>query len=517
VSCRSDCQQLVAEGEVVHLVAFPESDMRFTGWEGDCTGTGTCDLAMSSNRSVIATFAWLATITVALNGTGSGRVTSLPSGIDCPGSCTVTVHQSTALTLTASSDDNSTFLGWGGACRGAKECPVLTWGDQTIWANFQARTPRVSTCGGIAPPDTPPVTQYVEAPRYEDWFGCGGAAADTSGTLALVLNGAHGDSFLFFSPSGAPLGVGGATMFTMALPQPTGFSFVSGRPYLGPPSAIRYGQLVSNFDSAGKSTGPAYLENRSGGDDVLPTSADPNGGLLLAGDLALAPSDPTVHGAVTFDGGGMTATVRWGPKPLASVGRVFGVGVDLLHRSLVVTDGASRFGSGNISAQWFDKDGTSLTGEFVLLDGFSAGPSTWFEMSALIGGGLVVRRMDAPSSAVALVVVGSGSERVSPAPEWMVARRNARLQIARGGKAYAVLPLGAKAISCTQRVEVVAPDGTSCGSTDYPIGGARCDTLDLLLGADGTVIQRLPTAMEVTNDIVGGQTCTWRWWSAAVR
>ena len=106
-----------------------------------------------------------------------------------------------------------------------------------------------------------------------------------------------------------------------------------------------------------------------GGDDVLPTSADPNGGLLLAGDLALAPSDPTVHGAVTFDGGGMTATVRWGPKPLASVGRVFGVGVDLLHRSLVVTDGASRFGSGNISAQWFDKDGTSLTGEFVLLDG----------------------------------------------------------------------------------------------------------------------------------------------------
>jgi len=85
------------------------------------------------------------------------------------------------------------------------------------------------------------------------------------------------------------------------------------------------------------------------------------------------------------------------------------------------------------------------------------------------------------------------------------------------GAAVLALPLGAKGVLCTQRVEVVAPDGTSCGATDYPIAGGTCDTLDLNLGADGTIIQQLPGAMEQTNSIVGGHTCTWRWWPAALR
>ena len=289
---------------------------------------------------------------------------------------------------------------------------------------------------------------------------------------------------------------------------------MSGRPYLG--WEIQYGQMISNFDSAGKDTGATRFANYSGRSN-LPAAADPNGGVLFAGDLATGPSDPTLHAAVMFEGGGMRPAVRWGPKVLASDGTVRGLGVDVRSRSLVITDGASRFGSGTISAQWFDKDGVPLTGEFLLVAGFSAGQSTWFETSALMGGGLLVRRMDGPSSASALVVVDSGREHVAAPPEWMIARRDSRMQIARSGKAYAVLPLGTKSVPCTQRVEVVAPDGTSCGSTDYPIAGASCDTLDLLLGADGTIIQQLPTGMEATNDVVSGHTCTWRWWSGALQ
>jgi hypothetical protein len=358
--------------------------------------------------------------------------------------------------------------------------------------------------------------QYFIRPEYDLAFDCGGAAGDTSGTLAVAINGAHGDSIDFVTAMGARIATGGGNLDGFLLPQPNGFSYVSGRPYLGPPWAIEHGQEISNFDSAGKSTGSRYLGNYSGGFD-LPAATDPNGGVLFAGDLSMGSSDPTLHAAVMLDGGSTAGTVRWGPKVLASSGTVLGLGVDLLGRSLVITDGASTFGIGTISAQWFDRDGTSLTGEFPLVAPYAATQSTSFETSALIGGGLLVRHMDAPSSALALVVVDSGSERVTTAPDWMLARRDARLQIARGGRAYAVLPLGARGVACTQRVEVVAPDGTSCGSTDYPIAGASCDTLDLLLGADGTIIQQLPKGLEATNDVVGGHTCTWRWWSAALR
>ena len=69
-----------------------------------------------------------------------------------------------------------------------------------------------------------------------------------------------------------------------------------------------------------------------------------------------------------------------------------------------------------------------------------------------------------------------------------------------------MLPEGETAIPCTQRLEVVAPDGTSCGSRDYPIAAGTCDTSPLTLAADGTVIQQLPFSME-TMTPVGSHTC----------
>jgi integrase len=52
-----------------------------------------------------------------------------------------------------------------------------------------------------------------------------------------------------------------------------------------------------------------------------------------------------------------------------------------------------------------------------------------------------------------------------------------------------------------QHVEVVGSDGTSCGAADYLIAAGNCDTKDLMLAADGTVIQQLPDAME-SKDLV---------------
>src|SRR5439155_14603761 len=115
----------------------------------------------------------------------------------------------------------------------------------------------------------------------------------------------------------------------------------------------------------------------------------------------------------------------------------------------------------------------------------------------LIGGGLLVYRMDydgSTHSRAVAVLQGLSTTPMTPAG-WLQARPDSRVQIARGGRAYAVFPLGAKGVTCSQRVEIVTPDGTSCGSREYALAQGSCDTQDLTVGAGGTVIQQLPSAM----------------------
>ena len=56
ISCGSTCSANYEQGVSVILTATPDVGSEFTGWSGSCTGTGTCEVAMSSNQSVVATF-----------------------------------------------------------------------------------------------------------------------------------------------------------------------------------------------------------------------------------------------------------------------------------------------------------------------------------------------------------------------------------------------------------------------------------------------------------------------------
>jgi len=372
-------------------------------------------------------------------------------------------------------------------------------------------------CSGIAPPADTTMMQYV-VPHGDR---CRSGTGDGVGTLAFPvlynLVNSHGFGLDFVTSSGVLLRNSAPGAYLDPLPQPAGFAAATGPGYLGPRNIVG----LLRWDSGGNDVPGSY---RYG--DHLASAAAPAGGILVAGNLSTTQSGPTEHVAEMFTGGATPFAVKWGPRKLDSSGTVFGAGVDLLGRSLVITDGTSKYGQGTISGQWFDRDGTPLTGEFVLVSGFTPGKSTWFETSTLIGGGLLVRRMDvvytpAPDAgyhALALVVVSSGATRVDPAPEWIVSRRDVRLQIARGGQAYAALPLGASNVACTQRLELLAPDGTSCGARDYQIAAGTCSTGDLTLGLDGTVIQQLPASMESERSWYdGSHTCTWRWWAGAVR
>ena len=89
--------------------------------------------------------------------------------------------------------------------------------------------------------------------------------------------------------------------------------------------------------------------------------------------------------------------------------------------------------------------------------------------------------------------------------------------MAHGGTAYLMLPEVQQQVgTCSQRVEVVAPSGKSCGFVDFAIASGPCTTESIDVGYDGTVIQQLPREME-SIDSQGNASCTWRYWPGYFR
>ena len=77
-------------------------------------------------------------LTVVRNGSGSGKVTSSPAGINCGATCNATFPAGTAVTLTATpTSAASTFTGWlGNGCTGASTCTKTLAAAGNVSATF---------------------------------------------------------------------------------------------------------------------------------------------------------------------------------------------------------------------------------------------------------------------------------------------------------------------------------------------------------------------------------------------
>ncbi|HET6446577.1 MAG TPA: choice-of-anchor Q domain-containing protein [candidate division Zixibacteria bacterium] len=137
IDCPADCTELFDYATAVTLTASAGTGSTFTGWVGTCTGMGPCVVSMTAARNVTATFTldqYL--LTVGIDGTGSGNVTSNPAGIDCPADCTELFEYGMIVTLTASASSGSTFTGWSGACSGQGDCVIAMTEIRDVTATF---------------------------------------------------------------------------------------------------------------------------------------------------------------------------------------------------------------------------------------------------------------------------------------------------------------------------------------------------------------------------------------------
>ncbi len=94
-------------------------------------------LRYEGNYSYLTGSANISTLSVTVVGTGSGKVTTLPAGIQCTwATCSTSFNNGVSITLTPVAIANSTFTGWSGACSGTGACSVTMGPDRSVTANF---------------------------------------------------------------------------------------------------------------------------------------------------------------------------------------------------------------------------------------------------------------------------------------------------------------------------------------------------------------------------------------------
>jgi hypothetical protein len=218
INCPSTCSAGFASGTPVTLTATPANGWAFSGWSGACSGSAGCTVTMNAPQSVTATFVQVFTLSATVS--GSGSVTSSPTGITCPSTCSASFNAGTAVTLTATPANGFGFSGWSGACSGVGNCVVTMNAAQSVTATFATTqyTLNVSVSGngtvtssptGISCPSmctmnyssgTP--VMLTAAPAGGATFNGWGGACSGNGSCLLTMNSLESVTAMFSSSGG---------------------------------------------------------------------------------------------------------------------------------------------------------------------------------------------------------------------------------------------------------------------------------------------------------------------------
>ena len=135
INCGTNCTLSFNYNTSVVLTPTPSTGSVFSGWSGD-SDCYDGSVVMTSNKSCTATFTlnkYLLTVTKS----GTGTVSSDPTGISCGSDCTESYNYDTSVLLTASAGTGYTFTGWSGACTNTTgKCSVTMTTAKNVTATF---------------------------------------------------------------------------------------------------------------------------------------------------------------------------------------------------------------------------------------------------------------------------------------------------------------------------------------------------------------------------------------------
>jgi hypothetical protein len=152
INCGATCSSIIADSSVVTFTATPEDGYTFSGWSINgstsiCPGTGTCQVTISADTTVTATF-FKPNLKVFKAPSGEGTITSSPGGISCGTTCESLFDYGATVTLTPTPEAGSGFKEWGeGDCDEIVEsikCKVTLAADREVNAIFAA-APRITS------------------------------------------------------------------------------------------------------------------------------------------------------------------------------------------------------------------------------------------------------------------------------------------------------------------------------------------------------------------------------------
>lgn len=190
INCGPDCTESYNSGATLILTASADQGSTFSLWQGCTEISGeTCTVTVDRAKAVTAIFIVSSgtnlneNYTLTVIKTGSGTVTSVPSGIKCNSTaeadCENTYGKGKTIKLIAKADKGSKFMGWSGDCIGTKlTCRITAMGaDKTVTATFGK--PDISVSSGTIDLGSVAVKQTMTAPF----------AITNNGDAPLVING----------------------------------------------------------------------------------------------------------------------------------------------------------------------------------------------------------------------------------------------------------------------------------------------------------------------------------------
>jgi hypothetical protein len=141
IDCGQTCSFGAYQGDRLALTATPAPHSEFSGWSGECSGAGSCEVTLgAADASVTAIFTQIThPLSVAVSGAGSVSAAggTISGCTESGGTCSGTYDEGTEVTLTATPDAHHQLSGWTGCdSESGGECVVSVDGAENVTATF---------------------------------------------------------------------------------------------------------------------------------------------------------------------------------------------------------------------------------------------------------------------------------------------------------------------------------------------------------------------------------------------